>query len=855
MGDQRQWHRKEAPGTHRGHSLVSDVGGTHWEATELKTGKWKLTGTGRATRTLDDFTSVRREANPAPVAFNPLTPMLASAAVASAMTGAFRALSNPRRRNPWPDFGPVKHPTPPGMPLHPTNAIRVRVRKGLSLSPETLYEFLLEMFHAGYFRRLAHGTCQQAIRQQYVKDMPLGETGRRLKDIATVRSVGDPDTLKVGDILLQRVGQTEGCGRPYIVVSVRPLETRGEGFRGGRAAGRLPRDFDARQLEIGTRMEMEHTTSRRVAQRLAMDHLVQHPDYYIELAKMEAMLRKRRLEGNPGIGIKGNPGTAKIAHEEKIGDWFLVVTDHGDYASYVTMNDATGETMTGSEPKGTSEALASVRGQIMRKRNPWVGGRPPQHIVDDMHYHARPGGPLAHWKIPNPQPSRRRPMRPNEIAALSAYRSAHLYPNAHKAVLSTAYDLHGYGHVPSRGQVRRASRVLDRQWRKHNPLSPPGEAALMAWMGSVLGAIAGGVVGGALSMATGGATFWATRWIAYAGNIVGTRAVLGSNLVAQPTGKKAKTGATWGSVIFPPLGIGPAIGAHIGAEDNPSSARVLNPCAMASAKRSMNPDKAIGGIIPVVMIDAKGKERTAKVSAEWVTDSIVIHPSMRTLKEVQAAGRGKPATWAVTHLPSGQLVATVGSRKWARELATEIETMAGPGLGSPDPEVAAKAILSGSDAPLVYIGHIQRQSMETKPGKFPKYDDWLFTSTELDDHIALPNPSNVKKEAAMAAAVGGIVGIFAGAAVGMVALGTIGGLLGGAFVNFGIEPVMVGALVGGVWGIPIGASIGTIWGSVRRTGKETGDSSAKMGAGLGSLAGHFILMPPVGAALGAYLGA
>jgi hypothetical protein len=213
------------------------------------------------------------------------------------------ARTNPRH------YYPSKHPTPPGMPLHPTNTILVRLTKQgrEEMDYSTLFAWLLYMFNRGYYRRLACGTCQQCIRIRDVKDIPV-EGGRTLRNLATFKSGVDPDRLRPGDVLLQRVGSREGCGRPYIVVGTDPLETRGHGFKGGRAAGRNREDFDARQLERGTLVEMEHTASRAVAERIAMDHLVEHPDYYIELAKMEAMLRARRLAGNPWVGM--NPGPA-----------------------------------------------------------------------------------------------------------------------------------------------------------------------------------------------------------------------------------------------------------------------------------------------------------------------------------------------------------------------------------------------------------------------------------------------------------------------------------------------------------------------------------------------------------------
>jgi hypothetical protein len=50
-----------------------------------------------------------------------------------------------------------------------------------------------------------------------------------------------------------------------------------------RSAGMRRSDFDPEQLRIGARHELEHTDSIRSAERIAMDHLAERPDYYDRL--------------------------------------------------------------------------------------------------------------------------------------------------------------------------------------------------------------------------------------------------------------------------------------------------------------------------------------------------------------------------------------------------------------------------------------------------------------------------------------------------------------------------------------------------------------------------------------------
>ena len=54
-----------------------------------------------------------------------------------------------------------------------------------------------------------------------------------------------------------------------------------------------PQKISLTQIRMGTKHEMEHTNSPKVARRIAMDHLQEHPRYYTALNKMEKQLTKK----------------------------------------------------------------------------------------------------------------------------------------------------------------------------------------------------------------------------------------------------------------------------------------------------------------------------------------------------------------------------------------------------------------------------------------------------------------------------------------------------------------------------------------------------------------------------------
>jgi hypothetical protein len=46
-------------------------------------------------------------------------------------------------------------------------------------------------------------------------------------------------------------------------------------------------EFDPKEIKMGIEVEKEHTDSEAIAQQIAKDHLIEIPDYYTRLAKME----------------------------------------------------------------------------------------------------------------------------------------------------------------------------------------------------------------------------------------------------------------------------------------------------------------------------------------------------------------------------------------------------------------------------------------------------------------------------------------------------------------------------------------------------------------------------------------
>jgi uncharacterized coiled-coil protein SlyX len=65
-----------------------------------------------------------------------------------------------------------------------------------------------------------------------------------------------------------------------------PME-KADKLKGGLADDSKPSEFDAKQLEMGIRHEMEHTDDKSVAKEIAMDHLKEDPEYYTKLKDID----------------------------------------------------------------------------------------------------------------------------------------------------------------------------------------------------------------------------------------------------------------------------------------------------------------------------------------------------------------------------------------------------------------------------------------------------------------------------------------------------------------------------------------------------------------------------------------
>lgn len=99
-----------------------------------------------------------------------------------------------------------------------------------------------------------------------------------------------------GNYNLIRTPKYDKPGQRAYTLATNVSWMNGEKVQGGLADGRPDSDFDPEALKQGMKVEMEHTDDPETAREIAKDHLVEHPEYYGALEKMEEELEKKEAK-------------------------------------------------------------------------------------------------------------------------------------------------------------------------------------------------------------------------------------------------------------------------------------------------------------------------------------------------------------------------------------------------------------------------------------------------------------------------------------------------------------------------------------------------------------------------------
>jgi hypothetical protein len=136
----------------------------------------------------------------------------------------------------------------------------------------------------------------------FAYDVVSGKTKSFFRDGITGVHVTDSGFRPKWDVEIAREYDMSVMDTFYELGVVIKAQSMDDFFKQGRAAERkiTDADVDAEELERGAKVELEHTDDKETARRIALDHLAEFANYYVELAKMEQKL-KEEGGGNGGV--------------------------------------------------------------------------------------------------------------------------------------------------------------------------------------------------------------------------------------------------------------------------------------------------------------------------------------------------------------------------------------------------------------------------------------------------------------------------------------------------------------------------------------------------------------------------
>lgn len=103
---------------------------------------------------------------------------------------------------------------------------------------------------------------------------------------------------KSKEVIAENIRTEINAGKPQdqavaIAYSKAGKSMKKDELAGGLADNKNPKDFDPKKLKEGLKVEMEHTSNKKIAQEIAMDHLTEDPSYYKKLKEIEKKEKMR----------------------------------------------------------------------------------------------------------------------------------------------------------------------------------------------------------------------------------------------------------------------------------------------------------------------------------------------------------------------------------------------------------------------------------------------------------------------------------------------------------------------------------------------------------------------------------
>lgn len=126
--------------------------------------------------------------------------------------------------------------------------------------------------------------------------------------------------MEYGDRLPEEAQKTAAvnlvaaCLRHNIMPPAEMTKVAEDMIPGGKADEMTDSDFPKKQMEMGQKVEMEHTGDPKKAREISRDHLEEFPDYYTRLSKMEDEAKKAKEKKASVVDVTGKKPAPRVVH-------------------------------------------------------------------------------------------------------------------------------------------------------------------------------------------------------------------------------------------------------------------------------------------------------------------------------------------------------------------------------------------------------------------------------------------------------------------------------------------------------------------------------------------------------------
>lgn len=188
-------------------------------------------------------------------------------------------------------------------------------REAILSGPAALRRHTTRLMSAAEKHSPQAGAKHEALAHQLLGQWGVAKSYRHPKELAAAR-----ETLLARGFAPAKVAAAPSGGESQ--------KQAADIIAGGKADKKTSSDFSPKQMEMGKKVEKEHTNNPQVAAEVARDHLEEIPDYYTRLDKMENEAKQANV-----VDITGKRPTPKVKVAKASGpeDYAVILDGKGYY--------------------------------------------------------------------------------------------------------------------------------------------------------------------------------------------------------------------------------------------------------------------------------------------------------------------------------------------------------------------------------------------------------------------------------------------------------------------------------------------------------------------------------------------